>query len=152
MFPIPSTQTQHASPPDRLTRPGTPCSDGIKRLSLLARFLFAVALAGVFAAPALADRKATPGEREKIEPALTRAGFDCDIYPPGSCRLEIRISTENERWAGAYIRARHDDPQVQPEAGSLEHKHHRWTVHQVGNGGGCNVPSRVAKDLHLECY
>lgn len=117
------------------------------------RIAFATALVAVVAlavaAPAGADRKPNDRERAGITAALDSADFSCDLFPGASCRRTIKVSTENERWAAGYIRG---GPEVQGGVASLVRKKHRWRVHQIGNGGGCEVPSAVTRDLDLACY
>jgi hypothetical protein len=35
---------------------------------------------------------------------------------------------------------------------SVKRKNHRWRIHPVGNGGGCDMPKPVARDLRLDCF
>lgn len=94
-----------------------------------------------------ADRAPKPPERAKIVRAL-EGKFDCDLFPGASCNRKLRVSTKSQRWAAAYI----DGKDVQPAVASLERSNHRWKIHQIGNGGGCDVPEKVVKDLHLACF
>lgn len=107
-------------------------------------------LALVAAAPASASRPANPNETRLISAALN--GIGCDFYEPGACEYRFRVSTKNQRWAAARIVARPHHPEVQEDIASLYHGKARWRVHQAGNGGGCDVPKAVRKDLHLVCY
>ena|SRR5688572_2238851 len=103
------------------------------------------------AAPADASRKPTTVEVGRITDALY-GKFGCQAYPEGSCKLVVRVSTENQRWAAAYVRpTRGNEDVVQRDVASLERRNHRWRVHQIGNGGGCQVPPAVDEDLHLFC-
>lgn len=99
------------------------------------------------AATSEAARNPTRPEKHKIRQVLDRNGVSCAIWP-GSCHRKIKVSTKLETWAAAYITG----PQVQGDVASLHRKHHKWHVHQVGNGGGCGVPRKVRKDLRLACY
>ena len=86
-------------------------------------------------------------EKKGIAKALEREGFDCR-FVSGSCHRKIKVSTKKQTWAAAYI----SGSAVQPTSASIHRKHHSWHVHQIGNGGGCGVPSKVRKDLKLDCY
>lgn len=102
---------------------------------------------------ASADRKPTRAERDEILIALP-GDFACDTYPPNACRVDVRISTKNESWAGAYVRptSGHGDT-VQPVNGSLERKRGRWRVNRLGpDTAGCGMPGKVRDDLRLFCF
>ena len=118
---------------------------GGTRLAAVCTLVVALALA----APAGADRKPNDREREGIIRALDDAGFSCDVFPGSRCRRTIKVSTENERWAAGYIKG---GAEVQGGVASVKRKNHRWRIHQVGNGGGCDMPNPVARDLRLECF
>lgn len=94
-----------------------------------------------------AARNPTKPEKHKIARVLERHGFDCS-FVAGSCHRKIKVSTKRQTWAAAYI----SGSQVQGDVASLHRKHHKWHVHQIGNGGGCGVPSKVRDDLKLACY
>jgi len=95
-----------------------------------------------------AARNPTKTEKHKIRPVLDRNGVSCSAWPGLRCHRKIKISTKRQTWAAAYITGR----QVQGDVASLHRKHHKWRVHQIGNGGGCGVPSKVRADLKLACY
>lgn len=99
------------------------------------------------ASPADADRNPTHQEKRKIAQAL-KGQFDCSFASGGSCHRKIKVSTKKQTWAAAYITG----SGVQPAAASLHRKNHRWRIHQIGNGGGCGVPDKVAADLKLACF
>jgi hypothetical protein len=106
-----------------------------------------------FPAPSVGRSKpASERQRAEIIRVLERHGQAACIAQ-GICRIKVRISTENSRWAGVYIRPKQGyADQVQADAGSLFRRNHRWRIHQLGNGGGCDVPREVAEDLRLACY
>jgi hypothetical protein len=110
-----------------------------------------IAVALLFpAGTAHADRKPSDREKQKITRAFDRAGFSCDIFVEASrCTRRIRVSTVNERYAAGYISG---GQFVQSGAASVRRKNHRWHVVQVGNGGGCDLPKPVMRDLRLECF
>lgn len=111
----------------------------------------AAALALALAGPAAGSRKPTVGEIAKITDALY-GKFGCDPYPDGTCKLVVRVATENQRWAAGYTEPTSGNGDiVQPDVASLFRSNHRRHVHQVGNGGGCHVPPAVVEDLHLFC-
>jgi hypothetical protein len=107
-------------------------------------------LSCALASPADARRPPTKQERAAI---LRAAGNGCALYPPGSCRWVVRVSTARRGWAAVYIRPRRgQEGTVQPDVASLRRTRGRWRVHQRGNGGGCGVPASVRRDLDLACY
>jgi hypothetical protein len=114
---------------------------------------FAVALIlglSLTVAPAsVASRRATGAEAR----AILRVAPG-NPYPPGWAHLTVRVSTVDSRWAAVHVLPnRGHTHQVQADVASMYHtRRHGWVVHQVGNGGGCGVPSRVRRDLHLACY
>src|SRR4051794_12875495 len=112
------------------------------RLALIASL--ALIATSIAVAPAGADRKPNDRERESISRVLNNSGVSCDAFPGMRCHRTIKVSTVNERWAASYVSG---GPGVQGGVASLERKNHRWRIHQVGNGGGCDVPSAVARDL-----
>jgi hypothetical protein len=112
---------------------------------LLSILVVAVLVFGL-AAASEAARNPTKAEKEKIAQAL-KGKFDCSMVG-GSCHRKIKVSTKQQTWAAAYI----SGSAVQGDVASLHRKHHRWHVHQIGNGGGCGVPEDVAGDLKLACY
>ncbi|MFN2612319.1 MAG: hypothetical protein ABR536_02990, partial [Solirubrobacterales bacterium] len=97
----------------------------------------------------------TKREAANIFTALAAANKTCARYPAGSCKITFSVSEVNPRWAAAKIRAdANGENTVVPETISLHRKHpkgHFWTIHEVGNGGGCGVPRRPRRDLHLIC-
>jgi len=116
-------------------------------------FLFVLLLLAL-AGTALADRAPTRAERSAILDAvgLEGRGPDCGTYPPGSCRIWVRVSTANPHWGAVFIGPAAHQKFVQPDVASVHKRRGRWSVHQVGNGGGCDVPARVQRDLRLACY
>jgi uncharacterized membrane protein len=121
-------------------------------LRIFASAISAAFVLGVGVGVSHASRNPTDAEKRGIVHVLDVKGQNCDIYPAGSCRVRIKVSSENQSWAAAYILPTpgHEGT-VQGDIVSLVRKHHRWRVHQVGNGGGCDVPSPVVRDLHLFC-
>jgi hypothetical protein len=116
--------------------------------SLILLLVFSVGMV----APAEARRKPTKKERTAILNAVA-ARFSCGDYPPGSCRLVVRVSTVRRGWAAAYIRpGRGWENTVQADVASVRRENGRWRRYQVGNGGGCGVPAGVRRDLLLACY
>jgi hypothetical protein len=104
-------------------------------------------------ASAAANRPATDAEAQAIEATLTARGLTCaSRYPPGTCREVIIVSTAKHHWAVARIRPDvNGENTVEPEDISLRLRAGVWSIHQVGNGGGCDVPRKARRDLHLLC-
>ena len=74
-------------------------------------------------------------------------------YPRSWYRLRTRVSTVNRHWGAVYVTGRKGHRRyVQPDVTSLRRRHGHWRVHQQGNGGGCDVPRGVRRDLGLACY
>lgn len=117
----------------------------MRRIGVVA--LMVVMVLGLGAFESSASRKPKSPEREKIERAL-RGKFDCSLVA-GKCTRKIRVSTKRQTWAAAYIKG---SKTVQGDVASLKKKKGRWRIHQIGNGGGCDVPKKVVKDLNLACY
>lgn len=114
-------------------------------------FLLLAFCLGVVAS-AEAQRKPTQKERTAILSAV-KTRISCGDYPPGSCRFVVRVSTVRRGWAAAYVRPRRGwENTVQPDVASVRRRDGRWRRYQVGNGGGCNVPAGVRRDLKLACY
>lgn len=145
----PSGDTRAGSTATAMTRSvsGFKSSGPVVRLGLVMAVVAVAAVAGV--APAGADRKPNDREREDISRVLNNAGFSCDAFPGMRCHRTIKVSTVNERWAASYVSG---GPGVQGGVASLGRKKHRWRIHQVGNGGGCEMPSAVVRDLGLDCF
>ncbi len=95
-----------------------------------------------------AARNPSKHEKKGIVKALQREGFDCRFVATGSCHRKIKVSTKRQTWAAAYI----SGSQIQGDVASLHRKHHKWHLHQLGNGGGCGVPKQVRRELKLACY
>jgi hypothetical protein len=114
----------------------------------------AVLVAIAMPAPATANRPAKPAEAEAIYATLAAGGLTCaSLYPAGICREAIVISTAKRHWAVARIRPEENgENTVRPEDISLHLRGGVWSVHQVGNGGGCHVPRKARRDLHLLCF
>lgn len=113
----------------------------------------AIALLACLAVTADADasRKPTPSERVAILVAIDKTGrFSCD---PAVCRRVVRVSTARRGWAAIHIRPRpaYRDS-LQSATSSAKRCRGRWRAHQIGNGGGCDVPAVVVRDLRLACY
>lgn len=110
-------------------------------------------LAGV---AANADRPATKRERTQILRAAHRqsAGPGCRGYPHGHCRERVRVSTVRSSWAAVGIgpSSKQYEGEVQRDVVSMHRRRGRWRLHQEGNGGGCNMPAAVRRDLRLACY
>lgn len=100
-----------------------------------------------------ASRAPKPAETREIFAVLQAEGLTCAAqYPPGICRETIRISTRNKRWAVDHIRPEENGENiVQAIDISLHRGEAGWRIHQVGNGGGCGVPRKPRRDLHLIC-
>jgi hypothetical protein len=121
-----------------------------QRMALPTGVLLLVSVAVLTIAPAsVASRPPTHSEKR----AILRAA-PSSPYPKGWASLTVRVSTVDSRWAAVYISAnRGHQHQVQPDAASIYHtRRHGWVTHETGNGGGCGVPVRVSRDLHLACY
>jgi len=113
-----------------------------------------VAVSLIVASVAVADRAPNRVERAGILEALNLEGRgpDCGTYPPGSCRIYVRVSTADSHWAAVFIGPSGKQKFVQPDVATVHLRRGKWSVHQVGNGGGCGVPGRVQRDLRLACY
>lgn len=115
---------------------------------------FGAALLLLCAATADARRMPTRAERTAIMREFDRQSF-YDAYGADCVAFAIRVSTVNPRWAAVSIRGTRRSCSVQ---GGVESFHRpslrgqRWRSHQLGNGGGCNMPSGVRADLRLACY
>jgi hypothetical protein len=123
------------------------------RLVALVTILAVLAAGG---AVADASRKAKRGESVAIALKLQAQGLDCARYPADTCILKVFVSTRNKRWAVARVRATiNGESFVQPEDISLHSKGKRkrkhWRVVSIGHGGGCGVPQKIRRDLHLIC-
>jgi hypothetical protein len=123
--------------------------------SVLRRLLCASLVSVVsLGAVATADARRPPTTKERA--AILRgvgASFGCGLYPAGSCRLVVRVSTVRPGWAAVYLRPRRGyEDMVQRDVASVRRRNGRWRAHQVGNGGGCGVPNGVKRDLRLACY
>jgi hypothetical protein len=107
----------------------------------------------VVVASAEANRPPKPAEAQEIFAVLEAEGLTCAAqYPPGTCRETIRVSTRNKRWAVVHIRPEENgETIVRAIDVSLHRDEAGWRIHQVGNGGGCRVPRKPRRDLHLIC-
>ena len=114
---------------------------------------FALLAVTALPAAAVANRPATEAEAQAIEATLTARGLTCaSRYPPGTCREAIVVSTAKRHWAVARIRPDvNGENTVEPEDISLRLRAGAWSIHQIGNGGGCDVPRKARRDLHLLC-
>lgn len=119
--------------------------------------IYALAIVALLAAalPASASRRPTKREAADILTALAAANKTCARFPADSCKLGFAVSEANPRWAVAKIRPSvNGENTVAPETISLYRKNragHFWAVHEIGNGGGCNMPKRPRRDLHVIC-
>ncbi len=118
--------------------------------------LVTIAACALPVAGAGASREAKKGELAGIGAAILSEGLSCERYPPGTCELKVAVSSRNKRWAVVRLRATaNGETTVNPESISLhskgQGKRKRWRVISVGNGGGCGVPRRIRRDLHLIC-
>lgn len=111
------------------------------------------ALLAAGSAGAEASRVAKPGELAGIVAAIQARGLACEAnYPPGTCELKVVVSTRNKRWAAARLRPTFNgETTVTPADISLHRKGRHWRVVSIGHGGGCNVPRKIRRDLHLIC-
>lgn len=76
-----------------------------------------------------------------------------DVYPAGSYRFKVSVSTAARGWAAVLILPTGSGQGVQPDVISARRVGPgRWKQHQMGNGGGCHMPDRVRRDLGLYCY
>ena len=129
---------------ERVAYPQLPMTSRVTCALLLAALAAALPIGN-----ASADRKPNDREKSKLVAVFDRAGFSCDVFPEARCHRRLRVSTVNERWAAAYIRG--DEDEVQFAEASAKRKNHRWRVVQIGNGGGCDAPKPVRRDLGLGC-
>ncbi len=122
------------------------------RMRLPAAIIAALVLAAS-AAPAEASRKPRKGEAAKISATIAQARLSCEArYPPGVCEATIRVSTRVKGWAAVRIRPLvNGESIVNPEDISLRRRGDGWRIVVVGNGGGCGLPTKVKRDLHLIC-
>jgi hypothetical protein len=88
-----------------------------------------------------------------------RLGADLRLIKSGyghCVRFEIHVSTANENWAAVSILPAEWIEGcigfVQGDVISMHRVREKWRRHQYGNGGGCNMPARVRKDLRLHCW
>ena len=111
-----------------------------------------LALVVVLAAAGSADARRVPTAKERTA-ILGTTALGCGDYPAGSCRFAVRISTVHRGWAAVYIRPRSGwENTVQSDVASMRRRSGRWRQYQLGNGGGCGVPTDVRRDLMLACY
>lgn len=109
-------------------------------------------LIAVCAAPVEASRNPSKKEAAAIGSVIAEAGLSCARYPPGVCKQAIRVSTKRVGWAAVRIRPEvNGESIVNPQDISLRHRGERWRIIEVGNGGGCGLPRKVKRDLHLIC-
>lgn len=114
--------------------------------------LFLSAELAILAPAAVASRPPTSHELNAIAYIAGKRHLGCQLYPAGTCRTFIRVSTVSPAWAAFYIRQRGRHSKVQPDVASFHHGRRGWHVHQVGNGGGCDMPRAAKRDLNLFCF
>lgn len=102
----------------------------------------------------IGQEQSTERAESAVQEVADAQGVSCAAYPPGSCRTEIRVSQADPTWAALYIGPQTGyEGRVQSDSASFHRSPEgMWTVVQVGNGGGCQVPEPVRSELHLGCH
>jgi hypothetical protein len=105
------------------------------------------------AAPAIAEARRLPtrAERMAIMRQVDRQAF-YETYGRECVAFALRVSTVDSRWAAVTVQRTKRSCNVQGDVESFHRGSAGWRRHQLGNGGGCNMPAAVRDDLRLACY
>lgn len=95
------------------------------------------------------EPEASP-EQEVIEDAALQ-GVDCGKLA-AICIVTVKISADGE-WAALFRGPKPGhESEVQPDTSSFHKIEGYWQTFQIGNGGGCEVPANIVKELGLDCH
>lgn len=96
---------------------------------------------------------ASQGTALELKHAAIAEGTSCGGYGSEICRLSIEISTIDPDWGAIHVvpRIGHES-EMQTDSAAYYFHRGEWRLIQAGNGGGCDVPQRIADELGLACY
>ncbi|MEZ5078405.1 MAG: hypothetical protein R2725_13295 [Solirubrobacterales bacterium] len=90
---------------------------------------------------------------EALRAASTAEGFSCAAFGNAVCQMHVEISRIDPRWAAVHIEGKPGhETEVQAASASFYRQGGEWKPIQIGNGGGCEVPSEIVAELLLDCF
>jgi hypothetical protein len=113
--------------------------------------VIAIGVLGLAVPAVEARRLPTRAERAAIMRHVDRQAY-YKTYGRECVAFALRVSTVDSHWAAVTVRRAKRTCDVQGDVQSFHRGRSGWRSHQLGNGGGCNMPAAVRDDLRLACY
>ena len=89
---------------------------------------------------------------DELRDAAIAEGVSCAAYGGQICRLTVEVSTADPNWGAVHIAPKPGHAGVQMDSASFIKRGGEWVLVQVGNGGGCEVPTAIREELKLDCF
>lgn len=90
---------------------------------------------------------------DELRAAAIAEGISCASYGSEVCQLSVEVSVTDPKWGAVHIEPRPGhESQVQSDSASFIKRGGEWVPLQVGNGGGCEVPTAIREELRLDCF